>query len=453
MSPSKIAVPEPTACEPLTACELTASDLFADFVRRHPAVRFLRLQWQDHSGLVRARIVPLEHALAIAAGKRMFHVPPIAFHCVVDNNLLPGLDPTGNHWLVPDWGSLCTRPTLDALYAVAMCRVFELAPARPAEPSWRFCPRFALQKVATRAAELFGIEFLVGFEVEFEIFKTTADGSLVPCSAGFGRFAVGGLRDPCYEHVEETVLVLQAAGVKIDAFQTEGRRGQYEFTLGCLPPVAAVDQLVLVHDTLKRVFGRRGLVATMSPRPVQGRRQSTGQHTHVSINPPHLQDPFLAGLLRRLPAMCAFCLPYPLSYERVQPYLAGHLVGWGTENRLVPVRKIKAGHWELRFVDATANMYLALAAVFSAGLLGCMSKEPMLWPDTGVMADPWPKDAKPLPTGLDQALNELEAVREELGSLMGQDIVDHYLGVKMVEAAKLREMDAEEVRRLIVELF
>ncbi len=150
----------------------------------------------------------------------------------------------------------------------------------------------------------------------FPIAQDTDDSPL----AVFVTRAMGVSRRP-----SETLL---ASGVKIDAFQTEGRRGQYELTLGCLPPLAAVDQLILVHDTLKRIFGRHGLMATMSPRPVQSRRQSTGQHTHLSINPPEMEDHFLAGLLRRLPEMCAFCLPYQISYERVQPYLAGDLVAW-----------------------------------------------------------------------------------------------------------------------------
>lgn len=450
--------------------QLSGSSLLAEFIRRHTKVQFVRLQWQDHSGLVRARIVPLEHALSIAAGKRKLHVPPIAFHCVVDNDLLPDFDPTGNHWLVPDWTSLYTRSTLDPLYASVMCQVYEVAPSRP-QPTWKLCPRFALEKVTAQAAELFGIDFLVGFEVEFEILKpptttnhsitttNTNTSTLVPASSGFGHFSVGGLRDPCYEYVEEAVLALQAAGVRIDAFQTEGVRGQYEIALGCLPPAAAVDQLILTQDTLKRVFGRHGLVATMSPRPVKAREQFTGQHTHISINPPSrfqdgcLQDAFLAGMLRRLPALCAFCLPFPISYERVQPRLAGHLVSWGTENRLVPVRKIKQGHWELRFVDATANMYLALSALFSAGLLGCINKEPLLWPDMASITDPWSEDAEHLPTNLEKALSELGDVRDELGSVMGQDLVEHYLRIKRAEVETLRGMDMEEARQLFNELF
>jgi glutamine synthetase len=54
---------------------------------------------------------------------------------------------------------------------------------------------------------------------------------------------------------------------------------------------------------------------------------------------------------------------------------AGTLVGCGTQNRYLPVRKIRDGHWELRFADATANFYLFLAVVIAAGLRGIQEHE------------------------------------------------------------------------------
>jgi glutamine synthetase len=303
------------------------------------------------------------------------------------------------------------------------------------------------------AKETLDAEFLIGFEVEFEIMSISSEGQLSPSSAGLGIFAVSGLRDPCYKHVEEVVQILQAAGVKIDAFQTEGLRGQYEIALGPLPPIQAVDQLVLVQDTIKSVFKRHGLIATMSPRPVKSRRQSTGQHAHISINRQFMEELFLAGILKRLPELCSFCMPYDLSYERIQPYSAGTTVAWGTEDRTVPVRKIKSGHWEIRCIDATANMYLALAAILSAGLLGCQNKEPLVLPDTGSMTDPIYDNGTPLPRSVEEALQSLEETTEELQAPMRSRIVQHYIRVKKFETSKLGDLDSEKVRQLLVELF
>ncbi|KAJ5834120.1 protein fluG [Penicillium robsamsonii] len=76
----------------------------------HPGLRFLRLQWQDYSGLLRAHLISV-------------HIPPIAFHCIVDNNILPDLDPTGNRFLIPDWTSLRFLPS--SPYATAAMIVDE----------------------------------------------------------------------------------------------------------------------------------------------------------------------------------------------------------------------------------------------------------------------------------------------------------------------------------------
>ncbi|KAL3952762.1 hypothetical protein ACCO45_012705 [Purpureocillium lilacinum] len=432
--------------------DLAVCSTLQDFLNAHPRVQFIRFQWQDYSGILRARVATLQHATAVAGGKRSLRVAPLAFNCLVDNSALPNTTARGSHLLVADWTSLRTREHLDPSYASVMCRVFEQTPWKPG-PNASLCPRQGLANVIKKATEALQVDFLVGFEVEFEIMKPTADGDHVPCSAGLGNFAVSGLRDPCYVHVEEAIQTLLQAGVKIEAFQSEGRRGQYEIALGPLPPVRAVDQLVLVHDTIKHIFTRQGLVATMSPRPVALRRQSTGQHTHISISPPEKEELFLAGILLRLPQLCALCLPYELSYERIQPCFAGTVVAWGTENPWVPVRKIHAGHWEIRCVDATANMYLSLAAVLSAGILGCLNEEALQWPDTSFDVQAIPSNGTTMPRTLHNALALLQENSQELEDMMCSQVITHYLRVKKAEASHLRKMGPQETRKLLVELL
>lgn len=47
----------------------------------------------------------------------------------------------------------------------------------------------------------------------------------------------------------------------------------------------------------------------------------------------------------------------------------------------MPGRKVAAGHWEMPFVDATANPYLAVAATFCAELAGCDRKRQLALKD------------------------------------------------------------------------
>jgi glutamine synthetase len=450
-----------------------------EFLRQNQTVQFIRLQWQDYSGLLRARIVVISHYRSLVSSKKPLHAPPIGFHCIVDNNLVSWLDPTGAHLLLPDYTSLRLLPNRPK-YAILMCGVVETRPSM-AELNWDLCPRLALANVLRTAANIFDVDFLVGFEVEFEILQRRSSSSeeqnatIVPFSMGLGRYAADGLRDPGFPLVEEVVQTLMENGVGVQTIQTEGRRGQYEISLGPQSPLHAVDELILVHDTLKESFARQGYIVTMAPKPIAGRRQAIGQHTHISIR--SSRDPvtearsFLAGILARLPMLCAVCLPYDLSYERVQPYLGGNHVAWGTENREVPVRQIRLGHWELRCVDATANMYLALATVLSAGLLGIKDKEPLRWRDTalplkelsqndvnrpnGTVKNATVPPRQLLPESLTDALDALEhgGGLEDLTGMMGSRVLHNYLSVKRFEASKVQQMEPQTARDLLTELF
>ncbi|KAJ5816771.1 protein fluG [Penicillium robsamsonii] len=460
--------------------ESNSESALQDFLAQHPTLRFIRLQWQDYSGILRSRMVVPKQLLQMTVAQKPIHAPPIAFHCVADNTLISGLDPTGNHFLVPDWSSLQIL-SASPHNAMVMCGVLASTPADPI-PNHDLCPRRALASIIRRAKEDFDLDFLVGFEVEFELMEPTSelgddgDGyTLAPACNGLGRYAVDGLRHRHFDLIEAAIHQLLDSGVDIQAFQTEGRRGQYELSLAPRTPLEAVDELILVHDTLKTIMARHGLIATMSPKPVAGRRQASGQHTHISISRPEVQDQFLAGILHRLPALCATCMPYDLSYERVQPYLGGDHVAWGSDNREVPIRKIRPGHWEIRCVDSTANMYLMLATTLGAGLLGVSNQMALSWPDTaipqticrdnhvngtngmngtnGTNGTHHVSKAVALPRNLDSSLDLLEKEAGELGKMMNSTILGHFLRIKRFEMESLGQKSQADVRRLLTELF
>lgn len=312
------------------------------------------------------------------------------------------------------------------------------------------------------------LEFLIGFEVEFEVWERTDNGQLALHSTGMGGSACSGLRHRCYEYVEEALLILLEAGVGIEGMHTEGKEGQYELNLAPKPPMEAVDELVFVHDTLKRVFARHGLIATMFPRPAAKRTQSIGQHVHISLtNHQELEQAFLAGVLNRLPSLVACCLPYALSYERLGPGQAGvAIVSWGTQDRRGPVRKVKTGHWELRCVDATANMYLVLAAVLGAGLRGCMNHESLRHRDTSTLSNECIENEymqnegiASMPDTLEDALCLLDEDYESqfglgtVAALMESQVIEHYSEMKKFEQLKLIEMREDLARMLLTELF
>lgn len=424
-----------------------------DFKRNHPHVRFIRFQWQDYSGILRGRVMLIDTVIAHIAKGEPLKATGLAICCSITNNLAPFTPLDGQYWLAPDWSTL--HPTVDTRSGQVMCALDYTLPGITASKA--FCPRYVLEDVLQQAREGWGLDFLVGFEVEFVVMKCNqSDGTIDRCSDGWGLFAISGLRDPVYQHVEECAMKLEDIGVDIQAIHTEGQRGQYEFALGPKTPVEAVNQLVLVHSYLKGVFTQNGYIVTMMPKPIRSESLATGQHTHLSLNPPRpdLEENFLAGILKRLPALCAFCLSQDVSYERLLPFVGGcNTVCWGTEARKSPIRKIEPSRWEIRNIDAMSNMYLTMASIIGAGLCGLTGKEPLLWPD---IMDPANVDASfgdPLPGNVEEAISILEKDEFGLADVLGSPVLERYVMIKRFELSKLKEMDPETIRRLFVELF
>lgn len=426
----------------------------------HPDLNFLRFQWQDYSGVVRARVVPIDLAIEQVRPDKPLKGYGIALCLSVDNHMVTGTPTDGQYWMIPDWDTL--HPTATPGSAQVMCALDYILPGNPMTQA--FCPRHTLARVVEQARRDWSLDFLVGFEVEFVVMRRRSGGEeparerpMELASCGWGLCSVAGLRDPTYRLVERVVLQLRARGVDIQTIHTEGVRGQYELILGPRQPLQAVDQLMLVQSYLKDAFAAEDLTVTMMPRPVPGKSLWTGQHMHISLQPAASEareQSFLAGLMRRLPSLIALCMPQEVSYERLKPFLAGaDTACWGTECRLVPVRKVRSSWWELRPLDGMANPYLVVAGVIAAGLCGLAGEEPLTWPDLGDPANADADRGQPLPKNLNAALDVLEADEGNLAAVLGRPMIDRYVGIKRYENASLAKLDPKEVHELFIELF
>jgi glutamine synthetase len=58
-----------------------------------------------------------------------------------------------------------------------------------------------------------------------------------------------------------------------------------------------------------------------------------------------------------------------------------------------------------------------------------------------------------MPQTINEALALLEKYSQELEEVMGSEAIGHYLRVKRAEASNLHDMDSQEARKLLVELF
>jgi glutamine synthetase len=241
------------------------------------------------------------------------------------------------------------------------------------------------------------------------------------------------------------------------------------------PALRAADNHVLYRETVRGVAFRRGLWASLAPKPVPD-QAGNGCHLHLSLrdlgtdglpgDQPVFYDPadryllsatgyhFIGGLLAHLPALTALTCGSVNSYRRLAPQMwSSAYTVWGMDNREAAVRVCSpmrddpalSVNLELKPSDSSANPYLALGACIQAGLDGIRRK---LDPPEAVNVDPatlsdterLAAGAHRLPGSLDAALDALEAdelLMESLGGLRRRA----YLAVKRSEAAAFADTD------------
>ncbi|MCJ1256158.1 hypothetical protein MMC24_003978 [Lignoscripta atroalba] len=435
--------------------------VLANFLVSHPQIWYIRYQWIDLLGILRVRILTKSHSLRLASTNSPIALGPLAFGFNVDESQLPDTKPIGSDTLYPDWTSLreTNFGTEGNRYASVMCWISESNCEEP-DIGYRRCPRTILTRILKQAKESYNLDFLVGFEVEFMLMSKLENGDRYSLVSAAGQYTASSVRVQAFQYVEECVKALVAANIDVEQFHSEDSGGQFEISTGPLPVMDAIDTLILTHEIIKNVLAKHGHQATMYPKPFLD-HPSNGAHTHLSICPPHMEEEFLAGLLHRLPSLCAFTMPNPDSYTRRRRREGGESVEWGSLNRSVPIRKIKPGHWEIRCVDATANMYLALAACISAGMLGVRDREELVWKDSSSswylkLSDEEKASLgiyKPLPKSPNEAVRHLRENSRGLEEIMGKWIIERYIQVKGFEEDVVMKLDPEKRRCMYLEQF
>lgn len=353
-------------------------------------VRGVTIAWADNNGIPRSRTVPVR-ALPAAARAGVGITPLFAVFDSHDGitHEYPGLGtPSGDVRLVPDLGrvrQLAGQPHL------------ALAPGQQVDVDGVPTPydqRGLLRRQVERAGRE-GLGFRVGYELEFVVSRVGEPGQdLVP-----------GHRGPAYSphalidvdgFVDQLLGDLAANGLDIGQLHAEYGQAQIEISLDAADPVSAADDQLLARQTVHAAAAAHGLRASFAPLwSAEG--VGNGWHLHSSVwrDGVNLLAPtgdgtdrhglgrdgaaYVAGLLHELPALTALTTPSVPSFLRLRPgYFAGAYRFWGVENREAPLRHVPGGallgpghaNVELKASDASANPYLAIAAVIAAGLAG-----------------------------------------------------------------------------------
>lgn len=325
-------------------------------------------------------------------------------------------------------------------------------------------PRFILKR-QIKALNDMGISALdVGFEPEFFLFKLDEKGrpTLNPVDKGsyFDLSPIDGA-----EYVRRDIAMeLERLGFVIQTAHHEVAPGQEEINFRFAHVLEACDNVQTFKQVVKFIARKHGYLATFMPKPIAGINGS-GMHTNCSLSDAEgvnlFYDPndpmklsllcrkWISGIIKHARSLAALTNPSVNSYKRLIPgYEAPCYVCWSDANRSamirIPASRGKGTRTELRNVDATANPYLALAAILAAGMDGLKNiKEEELVPpvyDNIFSLTREQREAQGipnLPENLKDAVKEM--TRDSLiYQMLGDHTYNKYLEAKRLEWEQYR---------------
>jgi glutamine synthetase len=415
---------------------------------RDQGVDVVRVSYPDMIGVDRGRDVLLgELPAAVGHGlafcRAVYHTSPMGDVVPVQGGLEDGLP---DITVRPDLGTLTPLPWE---HGAAWCLGDALTPdGAPAPES----PRTVARRVADRVASL-GYTLVCGPELEFYLCEPVPGGGWQRYANDLGNVYVVGRKGDPQGVLLDMLRQLRDAGLRVTAANHEFSPGQFEINLGHSELADAADRSFRLKSAVQEIARHHGLLATFMAKPFNDEGGS-GFHVHLSVADPAGENVFgdpdgpdglsatgrhaIGGVLAHARALSALLNPTINSYKRFGPdTLAPWLIDWGLDNRSamvrIPPERGAAARMEVRLGDATANPYLAMAAVGAAVYLGITGKvEP---PDKLEGYGYNPSRAEMLPQRLGDALDALEA-DHELAEVLGEYFVGSFLAYKRNEVER-----------------
>jgi hypothetical protein len=305
----------PSFPPPPTVAHVYDDQTSDSFMKRNPEVRFVYVQWLDYTSKTQTRIVPIKEFTRMIREHDRISTSHSA------TGLLP-TDDAGQIYIEPDLRSLRRTNPKDPLPSATVLSYWRSESGAPL-PS---CPRTSLETIINTLQHAHATTLLVSFELSVAFPATQTKN-----------------RDPSITSLPHnpSAILLAFDAMNIDVLQCHANEqlGGFTFHLAPLPPLLAVDTLLQARDTIARMHD--GNVMTRTPL------------MSLALNPATHDEPFfLGGVRAHAPALAAFT-PASLSRDII--------------SRTVP------GRWSLPCAGGSANMYVALAAIIAAGLLGLQS--------------------------------------------------------------------------------
>ena len=253
----------------------------------------------------------------------------------------------------------------------------------------------------------------------------------------------------------EICMRLEDSGIPVERHHHEVASAQGEINYKFDELVKSADDLQWFKYIVKNTARSHGKTATFMPKPIF-EDNGSGMHVHMSLwkdgKPLFAGNEyaglsetalyFLGGILKHAPSLCAFTNPTTNSYKRLVPgFEAPVKLAYSFKNRSAAIRipnsgdNPKAKRIEFRTPDATANPYLAFAALIMAGIDGIQNKihpgEPL---DKDIYGLP-PEEAAKVPSvphDLESALQTLSNNHDFLlrGEVFSEDFLENWVNYK-----------------------
>jgi glutamine synthetase len=454
-------------------------------------LRFLRVSWCDNANVIRTKAIHMPSLKQQLSNKGSVEKRSEELLTKIERSLtnsialqaLPviydepvpeaALVPVKEIRLVPDWSTLVVLPYARG-HAQAMGNLMlDKSP-------WELCPRELLRRAISMIGKL-GYQVRVGVEIEFFLFKENqhleGDGTFAE-PVDKALYAQNSAFETSRAVIDEIAEMLWNHGIELAYYNPESGPGQHEISLHYCEPLVLADRLISARETIRSVALKHGLIASFVPKLFDDATGS-GCHLHISlwsddsnIMPDskgnwHLSQPgesFIAGILEHLPGLMALTTPTPNSFRRIQPRAwSGAFRVWGIDNKEAAIRVLAnpfgegPNHFELKTVDLSANPYIALFGVITAGWDGIQRNLKLSEPVQEDPANLTEAERKRLgvdllPTNLEEALEKLDQ-DNVLKKAMGQEFYRVYTAVRSFEQKELKDIDLEEERKLLLSRY
>lgn len=363
----------------------------------------------------------------------------------------------GDFRMIPDLTTLRTASWLDKT-AIVLCDLYN----EEQDILVDIAPRSILRKQID-AAKALGYTAMGASELELYVFADSYEDArrkqyqnLKPIGSYIEDYHI-------FQGTKEEFIIgairkhLDRSGIPVEFSKGEWGPGQQEINLRYTDFLEMSDRHTLYKHAAKEIAWQNNVAITFMSKWDE-RYAGSSMHLHASLwdgttplfpgdeafGPVHsspLFRWFLGGWMTHIREIFAFYAPYPTSYKR---YVAGSFaptgIAWSYDNRTAGFRILGHGpslRLECRAPGADANPYLAFAVTLAAGLDGIKSQiEPPPMFEGDVYAA---QDLPQVPHSLNEAIAALET-SDWARTVLGNDIVDHYLHFFRTEQRKFDEV-------------